>query len=205
MDPRALRDATRAEHEATEATMPLGGADLTRETYIRVLQALEPMVRSWERWAEHNAPADLRVLVERRRRSHLLRADLRALGAESAGGREPAIGWDAVVQRRAGDVSAEEFEAAFLGAMYVMEGSTLGGRFIARHVETVLGLEPGVGDAYFQGHGESTGSLWRDVTARIAAVPETRAEWVIEVARATFRAFGEALGRGLAAPEAMHP
>ncbi len=204
MDPRQLREATRAEHEATEATMPLGGADLTRATYIRVLQALEPIVRSWELWAETNAAADLREMVGRRRRSHLLRADLQALGGEVPGRQEPAIDWDAVVQGRNGEAPGED-EAAFLGAMYVMEGSTLGGRYIARHVEDVLGLEPGVGDAYFQGHGEGTGALWREVTGRIAGVPDARAERVIEVARETFQAFGEALQRGMVAPEPVQP
>src|SRR5579875_2795412 len=155
MDPRRLREATRAEHEATEALMPLGGADLTREGYAEVLRILEPLVRGWEVWAERNAPADLREMVVRRRRSQWLRADLETMGARPAADGGFVVDWDAVVRGGGGTSGLAEthgrgFEAAFLGAMYVMEGSTLGGRFIARHVEAVLGLEPGQGDAYFQ-------------------------------------------------------
>ena len=48
-------------------------------------------------------------------------------------------------------------DATLLGAMYVMEGSTLGGQLIARHVELVLGLTAGQGNAHFRGHNERTG------------------------------------------------
>ncbi len=205
MDPRELRDATRAEHEATEALMPLGGVDVTRELYCRVLKVMLPLVGGWEAWAEAAAPSDLREMLLRRRRGHLLVADLQAMGAETGDVPGMAVDWEATVVdqsgRGSGPLSQDEFEAAFLGAMYVMEGSTLGGRFLARHVESVLGIEPGRGDAYFQGHGEATGSLWREVTARIAAVPDALGPLVIGAARRTFRSFGEALQEGLAAPE----
>ncbi len=126
----------------------------------------------------------------------MLRQDLETLGVRPAGGAEAAgqrIDWARVVG--AGSQSEAGFEAGFMGALYVMEGSTLGGRFIARHVEQVLGLEPGRGDAYFQGHGEATGSLWRETTAAIAEVPEAQAEVVIAAAKRTFAAFGEAIRR----------
>ena len=88
--------------------------------------------------------------------------------------------------------------AALLGAMYVVEGSTLGGQYIARHVEAVLGLAPGQGDAYFRGHREKTGSLWREILAEIAAVPDEEASEVIETARRVFGVFGRCLQLGYA-------
>ena len=204
MDLRFLREATRAEHEATEAMMPLGGADLSRDVYVRVLQVLEPLIRTWETWAERAAPPDLREMLAVRRRSHLLAADLETMGAVAARD-EGRVRWDEVVMGASGTTGDQgqdaRFEAAFLGAMYVMEGSTLGGRFIARHVEQVLRLEPGQGDRYFQGHGEATGGLWREVTGRLAGVPESLSDVVVAAARGTFAAFGEALQAGLAAPE----
>ncbi len=209
MDPRQLREATRAEHEATEAVMPLGGAHLTRELYCRVLQAMQPLVKGWEVWAESAGPAGLREMLVRRRRSHLLAADLEAMGEPSGEVGPSPVDWDAVLRdagrRDAVVVGQPAFEAAFLGAVYVMEGSTLGGRFLARHVESVLGIAPGQGDAYFQGHGEATGSLWREVTGRIAEVPEDLAPVVIDAARRTFAAYGDALREGLAAAESVHP
>src|SRR5262249_9623850 len=44
-------------------------------------------------------------------------------------------------------------EAEMFGAMYVTEGSTLGGRFIARQLEQDLGLTGGRGYSFFLGYG----------------------------------------------------
>lgn len=195
MDPRRLREETRAEHELTESLMPLGGAELTRELYVRVLQVLEPLVRSWETWSADAAPEAWRKVLAARQRSHLLRADLRTLGA-GPGPVAAEADWTGITAGGQGSVSREEAEAMFVGAVYVMEGSTLGGRFIARHVENVLALEPGQGALYFQGHGEATGAMWREVTARIAAVPEEFSGAVVEGARRAFRVFGDALRAG---------
>ena len=204
MDPRQLREQTRAEHEATEALMPLTAAGLTRDTYGGVLLTLEPLVRGWEAWAAGAAPAGLREMVQARRRGAMLRADLAFFGMDWRPA-VPEVNWAEVVggpeehgQER-GEREAARFEAAFLGALYVMDGSTLGGRLIARHVEAVLGLAPGDGDAYFRGHGEATGTLWREVTGRIAEVPDALGPTVIQAAKRTFAAFGNALRAGLPA------
>ena len=195
MDLRQLREETRPEHEATEAAMPLTAPGLTLQTYRSVLLTLLHILQSWERWAAAAAPANLQPLLQARRRSHLLEEDLRALGESESmlqTADELPIDWLAVVTGATGPDRTPpnaEFQAAFLGAFYVLEGSTLGGRFIARHVETVLGLEDGRGAAYFRGHGEGTGALWRESTAAIAAVSDEDAGVLIEAARRTFSAF----------------
>lgn len=48
-----------------------------------------------------------------------------------------------------------------MGALYVMEGSTLGGQMISRHVEKTLGLTPNHGSAFFYGYGKETGKRWK--------------------------------------------
>lgn len=48
-----------------------------------------------------------------------------------------------------------------LGAMYVMEGSTLGGAVIYKHISKTLGLDSGHGASYFYGYGPTTGSNWK--------------------------------------------
>ena len=83
-----------------------------------------------------------------------------------------------------------------LGAMYVMEGSTLGGQFIARHVEHVLHLKKGLGNSYFVGHGDLTGSMWKsfcDLLANKVSDEDTGA--VIQGARNMFVTFGEWMRR----------
>ncbi len=218
--------------------MPFFAPGLTKAQYLSVLEAMLPVVTSWEAWAAVRAPEDVQPLLPPRRRAHLLRKDVAIFRPEVSAGREQkdrgatsgmgsGVDWDAV----AGNVPAVGLErsaevmgaasltdsaagyrsgmrgedrglsgqpwaalrAGFLGAWYVMEGSTLGGRFIARHVETVLGLEPGVGDAYFRGHGEATGGLWRETTALVAAMPDELSDVLIAAAKRTFIAFGAAV------------
>lgn len=197
MDLQVLRTATRPEHEATEAAMPLLGPDLTRERYGAVLRCLFPVLRSWEGWSGEHAPERLRALLGPRRRSPWLRQDLQTLGLPLAdGGRVQSIAWLAVVLEPGevpGQCTPGEFEAGFLGALYVLEGSTLGGRYLAKQVETSLGLTRGEGNAYFEGHGASTATLWREVTAEVAAVPDDLSGRVVRAANRTFALFREAL------------
>lgn len=49
-----------------------------------------------------------------------------------------------------------------LGILYVVEGSSLGGRFILKNIETVPGLNEGKGVSYFTGYGNKTGSHWKN-------------------------------------------
>jgi heme oxygenase len=52
-------------------------------------------------------------------------------------------------------------EAAW-GALYVVEGSALGGQLIARQLSERLGITAERGGAFFAGWGERTGSRWRE-------------------------------------------
>lgn len=55
-----------------------------------------------------------------------------------------------------------DFEIPFaLGIVYVMEGSTLGGRVILKNIEKQLGFNADNGAKYFSGYKENTGSLWK--------------------------------------------
>jgi heme oxygenase len=185
MDLERLRSETRAEHESTESVMPLMQADLSREQYVAVLQKLHPVVSSWERWAVANVPADLLETVNGRQRAALIARDLESMGARII---DKARGFPAEAIPGLIDSSAV-CRASFLGAMYVMEGSTLGGQYIARHLEEVLGLQPGEGDAYFRGYGERTGEMWWAFKAVLTDVPDTEADSVIAAAKAMFGVF----------------
>ncbi len=201
MNLQQLREGTRSEHEATEAAMPLMTPGLTLQAYKEVLRVLLPVLRSWESWAEQNAPPALQPLLSTRRRSHWIVEDLAELEDGTPMGdsrRSQPIDWDKVVRGDRGSGAYEvrseaEFTAAFLGAFYVLEGSSLGGRIIARHLEPAFGFEDGKGNAYFRGHGEATGVLWRETTQAIAGVPEAEAALVIQAAQRTFAAFRSVL------------
>ena len=146
---------------------------------------LYPLIAGWERWARAHASGDLAELVRERERAALLERDLQTLGRDLPAA--PPFPASAVPGLSGGDA------ASFLGALYVVEGSRLGGQYIARHVEPLLRLSAEEGTAYFRGHGERTGPLWRAVLEQIRAVPERDGERVIAAARGMFGVFAKAL------------
>lgn len=48
------------------------------------------------------------------------------------------------------------------GCLYVLEGATLGGQLIARHLRMTLGLDAQNGAAFFHCYGDSVGRRWKD-------------------------------------------
>ena len=71
----------------------------------------------------------------------------------------------------------------------MLEGATLGGQIISRHVRRTLGLTPETGARFFHGNGARTADMWRTFRAALdgfAADPAT-ADAVVESANATFR------------------
>jgi heme oxygenase (biliverdin-IX-beta and delta-forming) len=178
MDLEQLRRETLADHKAVEQAVPLMHESLSVETYVSYLLKLHGIVTAWEESVALNAPAWIQPLLAARQRGVLLRLDLTWFGVDPSGDPSPAL---------------PEMEDAtrLLGAMYVMEGSTLGGQLIARHVERVLGLTAGQGDAYFRGHNERTGPLWKEFCDLLRMkVPESETHAVIAGARTMFQVFG---------------
>ena len=78
-----------------------------------------------------------------------------------------------------------------LGARYVVEGSALGGRGLARQLDGLLGMGARAGRQFFSGHGAATGVVWRDHLMLLSAVPDvgTKRAAVIDGATETFAIF----------------
>jgi heme oxygenase len=78
-----------------------------------------------------------------------------------------------------------------LGALYVVEGSALGGRELARGLDRLLGTGVAEGRQFFIGRGAGTGDAWRAYLALLSvaeAEPSACAE-IIKGAVNTFAAF----------------
>jgi heme oxygenase len=76
--------------------------------------------------------------------------------------------------------------------LYVLEGSTLGGQLISRHINLVIGLAPGHGCDFFSGHGGATGEMWQRFRNSVEAYASARPSEppaVIESAVRTFQTF----------------
>lgn len=57
--------------------------------------------------------------------------------------------------------------ARLFGCLYVIEGATLGGQIVTRHLQARLGVTPQTGGAFFSGYAERTGSRWKAFGARL--------------------------------------
>nr|WP_121272263.1 biliverdin-producing heme oxygenase [Pedobacter schmidteae] len=80
-----------------------------------------------------------------------------------------------------------------LGALYVMEGSIMGGPIIVKMLEK-FGITKGV--SFFSGYGEATGQMWGKFIAVLNAQAknETEEAQAIATANGTFSQFGEVFG-----------
>ena len=141
-----------------------------------------------------------------RRRSEALEADLHFFGAPVVSD-TPAI---LLSQMREligqdGNVDTDERSSRFLGAMYVVEGSTLGGQYIAQHVEASLDLQPGEGDRFFRGYGQETMPKWREFQQVLLTVPEAQTEEVIAAAKEMFGIFRAWMLQGSTAARPIVP
>jgi heme oxygenase (biliverdin-IX-beta and delta-forming) len=88
---------------------------------------------------------------ERRRKAELLISDLRYLSGSKV---VPAI--------RDSSISAviNSIPQA-LGYLYVLEGSTLGGKIISENLKNFLGIEKDSGGKYFNNYSEERGNMWK--------------------------------------------
>jgi heme oxygenase len=78
-----------------------------------------------------------------------------------------------------------------LGARYVVEGSALGGRGLARQLDGLLGTGVAAGRQFFSGHGAATGAVWREYLTLLSAVPSSalRRTAIVAGANTTFATF----------------
>jgi heme oxygenase (biliverdin-IX-beta and delta-forming) len=176
---RMLRRGTATEHEDVERMLGLLDPALDRSRLIEVLTRLHGFWLAAEtgidEWSRH-CPADAAAVTwPRRRRADLFAADLLALGAG------PATTVPGLT-----DVGGTD---AALGRMYVLEGSTLGGTFIDRHLSGLPQLA-GVRLRSFSPYGGETGAMWRAFrrTTRDRVAAGGDADTMVASARDTFAA-----------------
>jgi heme oxygenase len=183
-----LRAATERFHDAAEVAMDLPGSIAGRADYVRLLQTL------WSFYAPLEARLDTIEGLEAalpdwpaRHKSPLLAADLARLGA----GLPPASDATGKALARVDDL------AAAFGALYVVEGATLGGAVVGPRIRAALA---GADDAFafYDSYGREIGPRWRGFVAALSneagAGPEARGE-IVAAACLTFEAFLAHLAR----------
>lgn len=125
--------------------------------------------------------------IDSRRKAHLIEKDLVAIGMDEQGIKQ--------LPRFSIDTNWREAEA--LGAMYVMEGSTLGGAVIYKHIAKVLGVTNGQGASYFYGYGPTTGSNWKGFINTLTqyAIEQNAGQQIADSAENTFKNIHSWFGR----------
>ena len=182
-----LRAETRSQHEAIEQALMLMSDQLTLPTYVHRLEQFFGFYKPVEdriyddsgplgAWLAARLTAPLKLA--KRRKAQLLEADLNVL---RPGGMPLAL-----CRHLPRLASAAEC----FGCMYVLEGASLGGVLISRHIETTLGVTPATGGRFFKGYAEQTGAMWQEFRAAITEFSLTTDDddAMIETACATFEA-----------------
>jgi len=191
-----LKTATRAAHDHTEGlpfSRQLLAGTLTRDAYIAHLAshyALHAVLES-----SLDVAPDARIQLvwqDNRRKIEWLRDDVAFFGRDdtlSADVQAAVDGFAAFVR----ELRRHE-PIALIGALYVFEGSTLGGAFLRPRIADMFDLSDG-GIRYYTGYGRHTGSTWKAFRAAVDMLPlsPSEADRIVEVASQTFVHVGDVL------------
>lgn len=96
------------------------------------------------------------------------------------------------------DLPSLDSPEKIFGSLYVVEGSTLGGQYISRHLKEKFVLDESNGAAFFSGYGKNTGKMWnafREAVTEFADQDGVNREEIILAANETFEKIGECLNR----------
>ena len=175
---KRLRDATRAAHDRIELVLSVLDPRLTRARYVRVLEALYGFYMPLEPLCAAVAGSDGRAIkLATRAKRPLLALDLAALGATPA----EVLGLPCARQ-----LPTVASASQAMGALYVLEGATLGGQIIQRQLHRSLGLDAGSGAAFFVGYGAGTRQMWMQFAAHVERAPGLEIDAATRAAVETF-------------------
>ena len=154
-----LRVSTSELHARLEAQVDLSLALSSRDSYGKLLLRYFLIYRRLEK---HMAEVPLTIQDalgwQERSKVELLRQDLCNLML--------ALPEDVTPTRGLCIPNLTDHNALF-GALYVVEGSTLGGQIIYRRVQEELGIDRETGGRFFYGYGEKTGAMWKQFTVML--------------------------------------
>jgi len=145
-----LRSKTSASHKNLEA-LPISRSivnpKITIEEYALYLSLMHDVVRNLEEGI-YPILSDAIPDLSERKKAQLILNDLKFTKSEKRQDHSP--------------FDAAEISVPFaMGIMYVVEGSTLGGRFIIKNIQESFGFDEENGASYFGGYGNKTGSYWK--------------------------------------------
>lgn len=157
-----LRSKTANSHQLIEqnnVSQALMSHNVTTIQYAQYLSKMHSFVQGFEKIVFPLLKHYELLQLEDRRKSHLIAADLVLLNYNG-------------VQRHENDELFNihyQTGAAALGGMYVLEGSTLGGQIISRHLSKTLGNAVDGKTTYLTAYTFQTGSMWKNFLQLLCA------------------------------------
>jgi heme oxygenase len=168
-----LKIATAEIHARLERDLDLLRGDFSLQDYIHLLERFYGIYEPLERSAEPSLSRIAALQFHRRKKSAWLASDLDYLRGSQAFSSLPRL-----------HMVAPEHIEQWLGCLYVLEGSMLGGQILARCFASRFQLAPGRGLSYFTGYGEETAAMWKSFLDVLAAYSRTEAAKQLMVASA---------------------
>lgn len=177
-----LKEETKTAHQQLEkATVPFIRSATDNEQYEVLLRLFFGYFRPMEEKIQGMVPISLLADIGERRQTVALLNDLKNIGAPT----------ENIPQ--ATNLPEISTIAKAIGAMYVLEGSTLGGRFITQMLMKSLNHHSSEYISFFSGYGESTSDKWKHFTQMVNQYAEKfpdHHQEIIDSASQTFTKFG---------------
>lgn len=177
-----LRHATQPIHRRLEARLPLLDSRLTATRYRNLLRTFFGFYVPLEASMEKSAPPALSADVARRRKSRWLLEDLLSLGDSTQ-----------IIETLplCGELPQMTSQADVLGALYVVEGATLGGQFVVTSLCNSLGRNADRSVRFFTSYGPRVPEMWSSLLRILeaAAYDELEEQAILASACRTFASF----------------
>ena len=183
-----LKARTAHQHQQTEDGVDLMSDDFSLEDYRRLLVKFYAFYKPYEaKMREALRENPVKLNHEERLNAPKLLDDLKALGMNDG---------EIAEIETFGDLPALDSKEKIFGSLYVIEGSTLGGQIISRHLKEKYDLDETGGIAFFSGYGKDTGKMWnafRESVTEFADGDGVNREEIIKSANETFEKIGRCL------------
>ena len=178
-----LKETTRTQHEEVEAAVDVMNRMFTIEDYKALIGRFGRFYSAYEPDLPLDKLSEAGFDYAERRKLPSLAADAKALGLDEFTAFE--------------GVPSLPTLAHVFGSLYVIEGSTLGGQVISRHLAQHLGITPENGGAFFSSYGPSVGPKWKKFGESITAYASEASDddAIIAGAVSTFDAIRMCVGK----------
>jgi heme oxygenase len=166
-----LKESTMDLHKEIEQHMPVFRKDFDKNKYQELLKKMHSFYKPFENSIQTSLETQGQgEFYKERYKTPQIEADLKSLNTEPMSFAQP-------------EMPTMNSLAAVAGALYVIEGSSLGGQIICKYLKENLALAPEQ-IHFFQGYGPLTGKRWQEFQKWVGTLDFNEEETKVAVASA---------------------